>query len=103
MLIGYSKNRTPIRLTDERWGHIVTWHPELDGQRRAVLETVAGPEIIQQGDYGELLAAWFYKGTSLGDKYLVAAYLEVKATDGFILTAYYTRRLSTQREILWKR
>ena len=81
----------------------MAWHPELDGQREAVLETVAEPECILQGDYGEILAARFYRGTLLGDKYLVVAYREVNDTDGFILTAYYTRRLSTQRETLWKR
>ena len=72
------------------------------GQREFVLETLTEPECIQQGDYGELLAARFYTGTPLGDKYLVVAYREVSQDDGFILTAYYTRRLSTQREILWK-
>jgi len=103
MLIVYSTHRTPIRLTSERWEHIVTYHPEMAGQREAVLETVAEPDVIQQGDYGELLAARFYTGTPLGDKHLVVAYREVNQEDGFILTAYYTRRLSTQREILWKR
>ena len=103
MLIVYSLNRVPIRLTAERWEHIATFHPEMAGQRDAVLETVAEPEIIQLGDYGELLAARFYARTPLGDKHLVVAYREMSPEDGFILTAYYTRRLSTQREILWKR
>lgn len=103
MFIVYSVQHVPIRLTGERWDHIVTYHPEMAGQREAVLETVAEPDVIQQGDYGELLAARFYTGTPLGDKHLVVAYREVDPEDGFILTAYYTRRLSTQREILWKR
>jgi len=32
------------------------------GQREAVLEIVAEPEIIQHGDFGELLAARYYAG-----------------------------------------
>ena len=56
-LIVYSRNQVPIRLTDERWEHIMAWHLELDGRGEAVLETVAEPELIQQGDYGEILAA----------------------------------------------
>jgi hypothetical protein len=103
MLVVYSKNQVPIRLTSERWQHVVTYHPELDGQRDAVLETLAEPEQIQRGDYGELLAARFYRDTPLGEKHLVVAYREVNEEDGFILTAYYARRLSTQRETLWKR
>ena len=102
MLIVYSVQQVPIRLTSERWEHIVTCHPEMAGQQDAVLETVTGPDLIQQGDYGELLATRFYTRTPLGDKHLVVAYREVNREDGFILTAYYTRRLSTQREILWK-
>lgn len=103
MLVVYSKNHIPIRLTTERWQHILTYHPEMNGQEELVLETVKGPDVIQKGDYGELLAARFYQSTPLGNKYLVVAYRELDSTDGFIMTAYYSRRLSTQREILWKR
>ena len=67
-----------------------------------VLETVAEPDVIQQGDYGELLAIRFYAETPLGSKHLVVAFREIDATDGFILTAYYTRRISIQRVILWR-
>ena len=50
MVIVYSKNRVPIRLTAERWGHVVTYHPEMVGQREAVLETVGEPDLVQRGD-----------------------------------------------------
>ena len=29
-----------ITLTDERWGHIIEWHPELEGFQEEVLETI---------------------------------------------------------------
>jgi hypothetical protein len=29
-----------IALTDERWGHIIEWHPELEGFEEEVLETI---------------------------------------------------------------
>ena len=103
MVIVYSKNRVPIRLTAERWGHVVTYHPEMVGQREAILETVGEPDLVQRGDYGAFLAARLYTDTALGEKYLVVAYRETTSEDGFILTAYYTRRLSTQRETVWKR
>jgi hypothetical protein len=74
----------------------------LDHQAR-VLETVAEPEMILQGDLGELLALRFYDQTPVGAKYLVVACRKLDSTDGFILTAYYTGRPALRREILWRR
>jgi hypothetical protein len=103
MLIVRSQNDIPIRLTEERWQHIVRRHPEMDDQREWVLETVTEPDMIQPGDYGELLAIRFYPKTPLTRKFLVVAYREVSPDDGFILTAYLTNRPSPRRRVLWKR
>lgn len=103
MLIVHSQNGVPVRLTEERWQHIIHRHPEMDGQRQQVLETLAEPELMQQGDYGELPAVRFYPKTPLTSKYLVVAYRESSREDGFILTAYFTSRPSTQRTISWTR
>jgi hypothetical protein len=103
MLIVYSQNAIAVRLTTERWQHITHRHPEMAEQRERVLETLAEPELIQQGDYGELLAIRFYPETPLTSKYLVVVYREVDQRDGFILTAYFTSRPSSKRAILWKR
>ncbi len=103
MLVVKSKNGVPVRLTDERWMHITKSHPEMATQRDRVLETIEDPEMIQTGDYGELLAIRFYESTPLTKKYLVVPYREVAPDDGFVVTAYYTRRPSSEREIRWKR
>ncbi len=103
MLIVRSQNRVPVRLTEERWQHITYHHPEMAGQRERVLETLTEPEMIQQGDLGELLAVRFYRETPLTGKYLVVVYREVGPDDGFILTAYLASRTSTGRVVLWKR
>ena len=103
MLIIRSRNDVPVRLTEERWQHIEHRHPEMANQREQVLETVAEPEWIQQGDFGELLAIRAYSDTPFGDKFLVVIYRETTLQDGFILTAYFTRRPSTTRKTLWKR
>lgn len=103
MWIVYSLNSVPIRLTEERWQHIVRLHPEMDGQQERVLETVAKPDMIQQGDFGEVLAIRFYPETPLTSKFLVVAYRELGPEDGFILTAYLTGRPSDRRVVLWKR
>ncbi len=103
MLIVHSHNGIPIRLTEERWQHIVYRHPEMDNQRERVLETLEEPDMIQQGDFGELLAIRFYPETPLTSKFLVVAYREVSFNDGFIITAYLTNRPSTKRTVIWKR
>ena len=103
MVIVQSKNEVAIRLTRERWTHIVERHPEMDGQRQRVLETVSDPEMIQQGDFEEYLAIRFYNETPLTSKFLVVVYKEIARTDGFILTAYYSGKPSERRRTLWKR
>ncbi len=103
MLIVYSHNGVPIRLTDERWQHIVDRNVEMLGQKNHVLETVAEPEMIQAGDFGELLAIRFYSYTPLTSKYVVVAYRKTGTSDGFSVTAYLTGRPSARRKILWRR
>jgi len=78
-------------------------HPEMDGQKDHVLETLTEPDFIQQGDYGELIAIRFYDKTPLTSKHLVVVYKEVVDADGFIITAYYATKPSERRHTLWKR
>lgn len=103
MLIVRSRNGVPVRLTDERWQHVVTRHPEMKDQRERVLEALAEPEMIQRGDFGELLAIRLYPDTPLTRKFMVVAYREVSREEGFILTAYLTSRPSVARETIWRR
>lgn len=103
MLIVRSRNEVPVRLTDERWQHIVRRHPEMGDQRERILETVAEPDLIQQGDFGELLAVRHYPETPLTSKFLIVAYRETDLEDGIILTAYFASRASGRRTTLWKR
>lgn len=46
MIIVKSKNNVSLRLTKERWNHIVLRHPELDGQKDRVMETVTEPDLL---------------------------------------------------------
>jgi hypothetical protein len=73
-----------VRLTEERWLHITRRHPEMRDQRDRVVDTLVAPQMIQEGDFGELLAVRFYPETPLTGKFLVVAYREVNADDGFI-------------------
>ena len=102
MLITQSVDGVPIRLTTERWGHICRRHPDMHGQQERVLETVRSPAELLEGDFGAKLAARFYRRTPLTSKFLVVAYKELSQTDGFVMTAYFARRLPTWRQRLWK-
>ena len=93
-----SKNGVLIRLTDERWVHITEEHNELAGMRLEVLETITDPAQIFAGSYGELLAVREIES----DKYLIVVYRELQH-DGFIITAFLTRRIQAirRRQVLW--
>ncbi len=93
-----SKNGVPIRLTDERWAHITEEHGELAGLRSEIVETLANPTAIFAGNRGELLAV---RELEPG-KYVVVVYREPQQ-DGFIITAFLTRKEHTlrRRQQLW--
>lgn len=72
--------------------------------KEQVLHTLARPDMIQQGDAGELLATTSQPDTPLGEKYVVVSYREfVEEDDGFGITAYLARRPSRTRRILWRK
>lgn len=103
MIIVHSKNNIPVRLTEERWNHIIRRHPEIENMREQFLETIVSPEIVLEGDYGELLAVKRFRKTPLTEKYLVVAYKEISTEDGFVLTGYLTNKPSERRKVIWKR
>ncbi len=51
-----SKNGVPIRLTDERWMHITTGHPEVADYLFEILATIENPEVIYEGNENGLIA-----------------------------------------------
>lgn len=93
-----SKNKIPIRLTDERWAHITEEHCELAGMRLEILDTIENPERVLMGGAGELLAV---RKISSG-KNLVVIYRELKE-DGFVITAFMTSKTDSlnRRKQLW--
>jgi len=94
-----SRAGVPIRLTDERWGHIVDQHCELAGLREEVLEAVAVADRVLAGGSGELLAI---RAMEEG-KAIVVVYREVDPADGFVITAFLTKRLDSlsRRRQVW--
>ena len=99
MRTSISKRGVPIRLPDERWLHITQGHPELAGYYYEVLDAIQNPDGVYEGQRGEYLAT---KEIETG-KYLVVVYREVNTNDGFVITAFFTRRrrVFERRRRLW--
>ncbi len=99
MVIGTAEsiNGVTIRLTDERWEHILDVRPFMDGYEEDVLGTVENPELILRAAGGVLVAV-----TSFGRRgFLHVLYRELSRTDGFILTAYFKDSYN-RRQIIWR-
>ncbi|MBU0569105.1 hypothetical protein KJ693_11440 [bacterium] len=97
MDVAYSVNNIPIRLTTERWFHIIENHDDLAGYYEDVLNTIEEPDIIIRGYGGSLIAV---KG--MGSKhYLGVIYKEYPLKkDGFVLSAYFTGKID-RRKAIW--
>jgi hypothetical protein len=95
-----SINGVPIRLTDERWVHIVENHDDLAGFYDEIADIIEYPEYIIKGYKDALIALrQIRKG-----KFLCVVYKEISDTDGFVITAYFSSKITLEREeIIWQR
>lgn len=96
-----SINKILIRLTSERWVHIVENHDDLASKFHDVLETVGEPDLVLEGKAGELLAV-----RRAGALSLIVAYREISATDGFVITAFQTSKINDLLKIkntVWRK
>ena len=94
-----SVNDVPIRLTYERWVHIIENHDDMAGYYDEVLNVVESPDFIIKGYGGALIAL-----KRIETKFLAVVYKETGSNDGFVVTAYFTSKIKLEREIiLWQR
>lgn len=101
MNVVISKNRVPIRLTDERWVHITEEHSEMAGYYFEILETIENPEVIYKGMEGEFIAVKEIEKS----KYIVVIYKETSKEDGFVITSFLTKRKKQleRRPKIWEK
>ena len=93
-----SLNNVPIRLTEERWEHIVDSHPYMTRYFEDMLDAVYHPEYIFQGHRGSLIAVVMLRKKS----FLHVMYRELSREDGFIITAYIKTSLD-RKNAIWPR
>jgi len=97
MDVAYSVNGVPIRLSFERWYHIVENHDDLASTFHEVLDTVQKPDLVARGNHGALKAV-----RSLGrKKWMVVVYRELSRRDGFVITAYLLSR-RPKGDVIWR-
>lgn len=96
MDIAYSVNRVPIRLTLERWEHIVSNKPYMEPYSEKILDAIEHPTWVLRGYAGSLVAV-----LTLGrQKYLHVVYREISRDDGFVITAFVARKVN-RGMIIW--
>ena len=98
MDIAYSVNDVPIRLTHERWYHIIENHDYLASYFHDILEIIENPEFLIQGNKGTLKAT----KNIAKKRWIVVIYKELSKNDGFVITAYFLSK-KPKGKILWKR
>jgi hypothetical protein len=96
--IAYSVNGVPIRLTDERWEHIVSNKPYMYAYDDGLLQAIERPSVILRGYAGSLIAVFPLSR----DNYLHVVYKEVSVDDGFVITAYVARKYN-RNQVIWPR
>jgi hypothetical protein len=76
-----------IRLTDERWTHIVTAHADMREMQEAVLSCIEDPEFVVRGDDDEFIAIRELRT----DRWLCVVY-RIETDDGFVISAFRISR-----------
>ena len=95
-----SRNGVPIRLTEERWFHIVETHDEMAGRYDEVLSAIEEPDYIIQG-YRDAIVALKTIGKN---KFMAVIYKEISKKDGFVITAFLSSKIRIEKEvILWEK
>lgn len=102
MAIAISKNKVPIRLTQERWHHISIGHPEISGYYYEIMETIENPICIYKGTRNEYIAV-SGKQPETG-KFIVVIYKETDPADGFVITAFISNKQQEfdEKNLVWK-
>jgi hypothetical protein len=91
-----------IRITASQWAHITEGHDYMSGNLDKVLETLAEPSRIVEGERGESLALRDYDKTNITRKTAVAVYRDEE--NGFLITAFFTSKpdkIEKKGKVIW--
>lgn len=96
-----SKNLVPIRITDERWTHVTENHPEVSDFFEYIIECIEDPDYIirSKKDENTLIAL-----RQFHNKFICVVYKEITPEDGFVVTAYFSKKINLNKEnVIWQK
>lgn len=90
-----------IRLTDERYAHLVADHPEMGNQFEKIAETLRSPEKVVKSKTDEKVVLYYrlYLSTPVTQKYMCVV-VKISNEDAFAITAYFTNTIK-KGETIW--
>lgn len=97
MDVAHSVRGVPIRLSYERWYHIVENHDDLASCFYEVLNAIESPDAVVRGSHGALKAV-----RHMGKRrWMVVVYRETSKRDGFVVTAYFLSK-KPKGDTVWR-
>ena len=91
MFVVKDKYGKKVRLTKERWSHIVQEHPDISDPEE-IKETLIEPTAVRASDNDPQHVKWFYRLMKAEKLYLLVSVKYLNG-DGFIITAHYTKKI----------
>jgi len=87
-----------IRLTDERWQHIIERHPEVEKHLVKIQSTIQNPDIIVKNRYNQS-ERYYHRYFKSLTNYLIVI---IEYEKNFVITTFISRKIK-KGEILWKK
>ncbi len=70
------KDNFEIDLTEERWKHILYFHPEMGLEMKFISETLKDPDFIQSGNRDEILSVKRFEKTPVTHENFVLSFIK---------------------------
>ena len=90
-----------VTMSGRRMNRLFAGHPETELFRQRIVETLEEPALIQEGDDGTYMAVRSYPESVGSIRFFVVIFRLFKSGKGTVVTAYYTRKPSSDREVVW--
>lgn len=91
------KSNRKIRLTKERWKHIVTEHPEISIHFIDIQNTLRFPQAIRISENDEKVRFYYsYHKERIIARYLLVAVKYLNG-EGFVITSYFVNKIKGQK------
>jgi len=88
-----------IKLTKERYLHIISRHPELEGKEKEIKKTLENSDFVQESVYDKNVLLYY---RNINRKRYFVVVTKILNNHGFIITAYIANVIK-KGDIIWKK